>query len=263
MKIIVDAARAVKPDVTIQYYGIHPLMRSVTDVVALDDLGDAGGYEAEAHGQWAIWAALAAGQGYAIMASSGYDWKADTEVLLDTAIIGAPGSVLPLPHSGQPPLPQDWIAHRQALARWYRRSVGWRPLWLNSESGEIGHEPAMRCIGRLEQIGGSDQLTAVALREQKPDSSQSLPLRGMRWQGRWALIAQDQAGIFTSHKLACIPFDHGFLEIPLDSRPARVVAVHPDRDEVINDWTFEEGKLHIDASADHSGILGFLVTREE
>jgi hypothetical protein len=27
MKIIVDAAREVKPDVTIQYYGIHPLMR--------------------------------------------------------------------------------------------------------------------------------------------------------------------------------------------------------------------------------------------
>ena len=76
VRIIVDAAREVKPDVTIQYYGIHPLMRPVTDVVALDDLGDAGGYEGEAHGEWSIWSALAAAQGSAIMASSGYDWKA-------------------------------------------------------------------------------------------------------------------------------------------------------------------------------------------
>jgi hypothetical protein len=57
------------------------------------------------------------------MASSGYDWKADAEVLLDTAVIGAPGSVLPLPRSGQPPLPEAWIAHRQALARWYRAAA--------------------------------------------------------------------------------------------------------------------------------------------
>ncbi len=263
MKIIVDAAREVKPDVTIQYYGIHPLMRPVTDVVALDDLGDAGGYEAEAHGQWSIWSALAAGQGYAIMASSGYDWKADTDVLLDTAIIGAPGSVLPLPHSGEPPLPEDWVAHRQALARWYRRSIGWKPLWLNSEPGTIGHEPAMRCFGRIERIAGSDQLTAVALREQKPDGDQASALRGMRWQGRWALISQDERSIFTSRKLACIPFDDGFLEIPLESRPDRVVAVHSGSEETISGWTFEAGKLHITASADHSGLLGYLVIREE
>jgi hypothetical protein len=263
MKIIVDAAREVKPDVTIQYYGIHPLMRPVTDVIALDDLGDAGGYEVEAHGEWSIWSALGAAQGSAIMASSGYDWKADAEVLLDTAVIGAPGSVLPLPHSGQAPLGEAWIAHRQALARWYRRSTGWTPLWLNSERGAIGHEPAMRSFGRIERIGGSDQLTALALRELKPEANEAAPLRGMHWQGRWALISQDNAGIFASRKLACIPFDTGSLDITLDARPSRVVAVRADDEKEMNDWTFVDGRLHIGTPSDHPGLLGFLVIRDQ
>jgi hypothetical protein len=262
MKIIVEAAREVKPNVTIQYYGIHPLMRPVTDVVALDDLGDAGGYEAEAHGQWSIWSALAAAQGTAIMASSGYDWKADTEVLLDTAVIGAPGSVLPLPHSGQPPLPEAWIAHRQALMRWYRRTTAWKPLWLNSDRGAIGHEPAMRCFGRIEQTGGRDHLTAVTLRAQKPEGDEATALRGMRWEGRWALISQDDASIFAARKLACIPFDAGFLEVPLEFRPARVVVVHADREEAISDWTFVDGRLRLEVPADRNELLGFLVIRD-
>jgi hypothetical protein len=263
MKIIVDAAREVKPDVTIQYYGIHPLMRPVTDVIALDDLGDAGGYEVEAHGEWSIWSALAAAQGSAIMASSGYDWKADAEVLLDTAVIGAPGSVLPLPRSGQTPLPEAWIAHRQALARWYRRSTGWTPLWLNSERGAMGHEPAMRSFGRIERVGGSDQLTALALRELKPEANEAAPLRGMHWQGRWALISQDNASIFASRRLACIPFDTGSLDITLDARPSRVVAVRADDEKEVNDWTFVDGRLHIEASSDRPGLLGFLVIRDQ
>jgi hypothetical protein len=263
MRIIVDAAREVKPDVTIQYYGIHPLMRPVTDVVALDDLGDAGGYEVEAHGEWSIWSALAAAQGSAIMASSGYDWKADTEVLLDTAVIGAPGSVLPSPHSEQPALPDAWIAHRQALARWYRRSTGWKPLWLNSDRGSIGHEPVVRCFGRIEAIEGSDRLTAVVLGEQKPEGEQAMALRGMRWQGRWALISQDNEAIFASRKLALIPFDTGFLDIPLEFPPSSVVAVRADGEEVISDWTFVEGRLHIETSPHRGALLGFLIIRNQ
>ena len=94
--LIANAAREVNPNITIQYYGLHPLMQPVTDIVALDDLGDAGQQEAAGHGQWAIWSALAGAHGTAIMASSGYDWNADDEVLLNTAVIGAPGCVLPM-----------------------------------------------------------------------------------------------------------------------------------------------------------------------
>lgn len=259
MKIIVDAAREVKPDVTIQYYGIHPLMRPVTDVVALDDLGDAGGYEVEAHGQWSIWSALAAAQGTALMASSGYDWNADSEVLLNTAVVGAPGSVLPLPQPGEPPLSASRIAHRQALARWHRRTTRWEPLWLNSEKGALGHEPALRCFGRVERKGAARQLTAVALRSQKPEDADAKPLRGMRWDGRWALISQDDASIFASRRLACIPFDAGFVEVPLESRPERVLAVRDGREEVVKNWSFTDGRLRLEVPQDSGPLLGFLV----
>jgi hypothetical protein len=261
LRIIAEAAREVKPDVTIQYYGIHPLMRPVTDLIALDDLGDGGGYEVEAHGQWSIWSALAAAQGAAIMSSSGYDWKADSEILLDTAVIGAPGSVLPLPRPGQPSLPESWISHRQALARWYRRTAGWEPLWLNSDKGALGHEPAMRCFGRMEHIGKAACLTAVALRPQKPEGLEAKPLRGMRWEGRWAVISQDDEAIFASRKLACIPFDSGFLEIPLESRPERVAAVRFDREEAVSNWSFVNGKLRLEVPLGSDSLLGFLVIR--
>ncbi|WP_147306761.1 hypothetical protein [Paenibacillus taihuensis] len=52
--IIYDAAKSVDPDITIIYYGIHSLMRSVSDLVNLDDLGDAGDsaeHEAAGHNQ--------------------------------------------------------------------------------------------------------------------------------------------------------------------------------------------------------------------
>ena len=259
IKIIAEAAREVKPDVSIQYYGIHPLMRPITDVVALDDLGDGGGYEAEAHGQWSVWAALAAAHGAAIMSSSGYDWNSDSEILLDTAVVGAPGSVLPLPRPGQPPLPQEWLSHRAALARWFRRSTGWAPLWLNSEKGALGREPRLRCFGRLERIGGTDRLTALALRQERPDGPEAGQLRGMRWEGRWALIAQDDSDIFSSRKLACIPFGRGFIEVPLDIPPNRVLAVRSGREEVVDTWKFANGKLRLEVPAGNESLLGFLV----
>jgi hypothetical protein len=115
----------------------------------------------------------------------------------------------------------------------------------------------------MERIGGSDQLTALALRELKPEADDAAALRGMHWQGRWALISQDNASIFATRKLACIPFDTGSLDIMLDARPSRVVAVRADDQEEMNDWTFVDGRLHIDASSDHPGLLGFLVIRDQ
>jgi hypothetical protein len=106
-------------------------------------------------------------------------------------------------------------------------------------------------------------LTAVALGSQKPEAEQAMALRGMRWQGRWALISQDNADIFATRKLALIPFDTGFLDIPLEFRPSRVVAVHADREEVITDWTFVEGRLHIETSPDRAALLGFLIINNQ
>ena len=227
LKIIADAAREVDPSVTIQYYGIHPLMAPIEDLITLDDLGDAGGQEVAGHGEWSIWAALAGAQGRAINASSGYDWSADNEVLLDTAVIGAPGAVLPLPAGGETPAPSLNFNHRRALVQWYRHTTLWKPLWLNSEKGAIEREPRPRCFGRLEPIRAEDRLTALVLRpEGAGDNELDVPGLGkVHWQGRWALIAQDDEPLAASHRLACIPFDGGYLRLPRPSSPARVMAV--------------------------------------
>ena len=225
LKTIAEAAREIDPTVTIQYYSIHPLMAPIEDLITLDDMGDAGGQEAAGHGEWSIWAALAGEQGRAINASSGYDWREDNEILLDTAIIGAPGSVLPLPADGGPPPAGLDLHHRRALVLWYRHTTLWKPLWLNSEKGALGQEPRSRCFGRLEPIRGEDRLTALVLRpEAAGENSMDVPGLGkVSWQGRWAMIAQDDEGLATSKRVACIPFDGGSLRFSRRIAPAKVV----------------------------------------
>jgi hypothetical protein len=244
--------------VTIQYYSIHPLMAPVEDLITLDDLGDAGGQEAAGHGEWSIWAALAGVQGRAINASSGYDWRDDNEVLLDTAVIGAPGSILPLPTGGEPPAPGLDFHHRRALVLWYRHTTLWKPLWLNSEKGAIGHEPQPRCFGRLEPIHGEDRLTALVLRpEGAGENEMDVPGLGkVHWQGRWALISQDDEALANSHRLACIPFDGGSLRLPRTSEPTRVIAV--DKSEhPLTSWSWRESSLEVrcPSSPELVGIL--------
>jgi hypothetical protein len=243
LKTIADAAREIDPSVTIQYYGIHPLMAPIEDLITLDDLGDAGGQEAVGHGEWSIWAALAGVQGRAINASSGYDWSADTDVLLDTAIIGAPGGVLPLGEAAPPGLN---LNHRRALVQWYRRTTLWKPLWLNSEKGALGREPRPRCLGRLEPIRGEDRLTALVLRpEGAGENEMDVPGLGkVRWQGRWAIIAQDEETLAASRRLACIPFDGGSLRLPRTSSPAQVVAVEK-RENPLTGWSWHDSTLEI------------------
>ena len=261
MQTIVQSAREINPDVTIQYYGIHPLMRPVTDMVALDDLGDAGGKEAAGHAQWSVWSALAGLQGTAINASSGYDWQYDVEILLNTAVIGAPGAVLPLPVAKESALSPGAIAHRQALARWHRRQVGWRPLWLNSEAGSLTSDPQLRCFGRLETAGGKQILSALALRDEAKEGLAAEDLPGVHWEGRWAIISQDRQDIYAASTLACIPFDRGWLELPRAEKPARVTAVYLDREEPAADWQWKQGSLRLDARPRAGGrpLLGFLI----
>jgi len=262
MQTIVDAAREINPDVTIQYYGVHSLMRPVTDLVSLDDMADAGGQEAAGHAQWSVWSGLAGLQGTAINASSAYDWQHDVEILLNTAVIGAPGAVLPLPVGKQPALPPEAIAHRQALARWHRHQVGWRPLWLNSEAGSLKSDPQLRCFARLETTGGKQVLTALALRDEAKQSLSAKDLPGVHWEGRWAIISQDRQDIYAASTLACIPFDRGWLELPRTEKPSRVTAVFLDREEPAAHWYWKQRSLRLDARPVDSDrpLLGFQIT---
>lgn len=262
LKLVADAAREVNPNVTIQYYSIHPLFRQVQNLLSLDDLGDAGSYEAEGHGQWSIWSSLAGQQGTAIMASSGYDWDADDEVLLNTAVIGAQSSVLPRNLDDGSPIPLQKINKRVALAMWHRRSVGWTPLWLNSHKGSLAQEPKPVCWGRLERWQGGNQLTALALRDSAglSDSDKSI-IRNIRWKGRWAIISQDEQNIFDAGKVALVPFDGGFVEIPVAKSPAIVVAVINKTEKAFSLWEWKDGTLKINAEgfSEEPGLNGFLL----
>lgn len=257
LKLVVQAAKEIDPQITIQYYSIHPLFREVQDVVALDDMGDAGAQEAQGHGEWSIWSALAAADGMAIMASSGYDWNADTDILLDTAIIGSQGSVLPTFFDGGP-VPQDKISKRSALARWHRRTVGWTPLWLDTAKGSLQEPPRVRSWGRLENGG---LLTAVALRDQFPRNDIHDPHIDVEWKGRWALISQDDLGLARSQRLACIPFDGGYLQLRLDHSPREVRAVYGSEEIPYVHWKWEGGRLLLNSTdtRERSDFVGFLV----
>ena len=258
LEIIAEAARSINPDVAIEYYSLHPLVRAIADVIALDDLGDAGNEEARGHSQWSIWSALGGGKS-TIMASSGYDWTVDSEVVLDSAVIGVPGSVLSRTMDDGSPVPSKFVNRRMALNRWSRRTTGWSPLWLNSSPGGYLQDPLMRCFGRLERIEGENRLTALTLREKDKDLLSRNALNGATWQGNWALIAQDNEDIFQSRRLACLPVDGTALQIPRRSRPARVLAVSRSSDADWHDWTWAAGRLTLHLERGSEQLLGFLI----
>lgn len=264
---IAEYARAINPDVTIQNFSIHPLMRPVADIISLDDLGDAGGehvadHEVSGHAQWSVWAALAGTVGTAINASSGYNWEADAEVLLNTAVIGAPGGIASTPEEDDSPATSRSIGRRRALARWHRRATSWHPLWLNSHPGSEGREPTLNCWGRLEPIDGVDQLTAVALRDGQHPQPKSHDLAATQWRGAWALISQDDRCLTRAQTLACIPLGGTTITLRVD-RPIQkceacygsghTVQLGPDPDH--------PSRITLDAAAHHSDgeLLGFLV----
>ncbi len=263
LKTVADAAREISPGVAMQYYGLHPLTRGVTDIIALDDLGDAGSAEIAGHGQWSIWSALAGTRGLAIVASSGYDWNADADILLNSAVIGVPGAVLRVVQDEPPRSVRLRMNRRRALNLWYRRPMRWQPLWLDSQPGTLTDEPAVHCWGRLESHGGQPQLTSLALRESGLQHAppESIPSRA--WSGRWAVISQDNSGIRSSSRIACIPFGPGSLKLQLDHAPARVIVITPDgerpADEAIIDGKTVSIQVNDAALAD---IVGYLIIRE-
>jgi hypothetical protein len=208
LRIVTEAARAEDPSVAIEYYGIHPLFRPYYDILALDDLGDMGVHEIEGHHQRSVWAALTANQGAGIMASSGYYWSALEEILLNTAILGAPGGCQPARDAKGDVATPRLICRFRAISRWHRRTIGWEPVWLNSQRGSLTEEPHLHCWGRSE----AGKLTALALRDTAP--MPDLTKWGITaWSGRWALLSLDSDGLESSRSVVCIPFDEGFLEI--------------------------------------------------
>jgi hypothetical protein len=260
IKIIADAAREANPDITLQYYGISPLMHPCYNLIALDDMGDAGNWEKEGHGQWSIWSALAGMQGRAIMASSGYDWDADNEVLMNTAIVGSPGLVLPGSYRGGP-IPEDKIAPRVALSRWYRKTTGWEPLWLNSHAGSLDREPAPNCWGRLEFQGTEKVLTALALRQHQVEHLDNSRINGITFTGEWVLISQDNHSIYNTNELALIPFQQGELRFPSSRKPARVIQVFMKDEKEYPGWSFKNHVLSLknDPGFREKAQCGFLV----
>ncbi len=258
LEIIAEAARSINRDVAIEYYSLHPQVRAIADVIALDDLGDAGNEEALGHRQWSIWSALG-GSKSNIMASSGYDWNADAEVVLDSAVIGVPGAVLSRTMEDGSPVPARFLNRRMALNRWYRRRNNWSPLWLNSSPGGYMHDPLMRCFGRIENIDGENRLTALVLREKDKQLLPKDALNGMTWQGSWAILSQDDLDIFQSRRLACLPIDGTALQIPRPYRPDRITAVSRASEADWSNWTWAAGTLTLRAQNSSDELLGFLI----
>jgi hypothetical protein len=200
-------------------------------------------------------------RGIALMGSSGYLWEADADVLMNSAVLGAPGANLPRTLPNGQPLPAIPLARRRGVFRWHRRTTAWKPLWLDSAMGDLSTEPATRNWGRLERFNETTAVTVLALRE-RTDSVLAAPeLRGLRFTGRWILIAQGDASIFDCAELAAIPLDSGTIEIPRRAAPSAVTMIFGDREVPHEDWQWRDGRVTIVIDAEHAGqpFLGVLV----
>jgi len=259
--IVAETAHELDPRITVLGYSLHPLWADAQDQVSLDDLGDAGEHESAGHGQWSIWAALVGDRGVALMGSSGYLWHADTDVLMNSAILGAPGANLPRARPDGSPLPAAHLARRRALFRWHRRTTRWEPLWLDSSRGDLQQEPATKNWGRLETIAGRRCVTALALREPSPAILAAPELRGLSFTGRWIVLAQGDASIFDAATLALIPLDSGRIELPRASAPKAVCVVYADEEKIIPDWSWANGRLSVALEPARAAelLLGILV----
>jgi hypothetical protein len=239
MKIASDAAAATDSGVRLIGYALHPLYHEFMDILFLDDLGDCGHAEAAGHGQWTVWASLAGPRGMAINGSSGYQWTSDNDILLNSAILGAPGTNLRL---DQHPSPRV-LLQRRALHRWYRRTIRWEPLWLDSETGGLSAEPHVRSLGRMESLADGPALTALALRRDSQGLTGHPFVESLEWTGNWALIAQDDRDLAESRHFVCIPVG-GDARLCLPFSPdTRIVAVTPSGDRSYPTKSGEGGRV--------------------
>lgn len=255
LRIVATAAREADAAVAIEFYGIHPLFRPLYDVVALDDLGDMGTHEIDGHHQRSVWAALTAAQGVGIMASSGYYWSALDEILLNTAVLGAPGGCQPERDAKGDMMTPRVVSRFRALSRWHRRTVGWEPVWFDSHAGDLGSEPRLHCWGREE--GG--KLTALALRESMPRPD--LRAWGIdSWSGRWAILSLDGGGLDDARAVACIPFDAGALKWTGSFARRRRMEYAEGRETEVE--LGEGGEISVKDISLLDAVMGFVVERD-
>jgi hypothetical protein len=254
MKLIGEAARSIDPEVTILYYGINPVFLQQVDIISLDDQGDMWYAVKEGHDQWSIWASLLSGSKVAVTGSSCYDWHKDDEVILNTFILGSANAVLATQMPDGSPVPDQYLNRRLAVNKWFRRSIQWEPLWLNSHLGDLSEPPQLKCWGRLEQ----GKLTALVLRGEKEPGYDAL--NAYEWKGRWAIVSQDEASVSESSKLAIVPFDAGQLSLKVASRPKKIWAVGLNREKETADGTWANGRLTITVSGEKlKETAGYLV----
>jgi len=244
MKLIVEAAKSVDPDVTIMYYGINPLYLPLFDIISLDDQGDLWYEIKEGHAQWSIWASLLCDKQVAISGSSSYNWHADDEIILNTFILGAPGTVLATHLDDGSMVPEKYLNRRYAINKWYRKTIRWEPLWLDSQTGNLQSPPKLNCWGRLETFDGKEALTALILRDM-PKPNQYDALKPYNWEGRWAIISQDNKGITESDEIVLVPFDEGFITIALPSEPKKITIISTREEIRLENWLWKDGKLTI------------------
>jgi len=263
LRLTAQAARAVNPDITIIYYGIHPLLHHDIDMINLDDLGDAGdgpAYERTGHNQRCLWAALAAGHGMAINTSTGYYWDAFDSILLDTAVVGAPGLTLGEFDAAGSRMNAALLNRWHALQTWRRSTCGWKPLWLEADMGSFSGEPELVSWGRLERRKGEEILASMALRNGSDVPKQYEEARFVQFTGFWALISQDDRGVAGSQRLACIPFKAGFLNLESGFKAVYTYGVVEGRLEQLGAYTGGQlpGRLEI-KECDLERIAGFIV----
>lgn len=258
LKLISETAKSVDPEVTIMYYGINPLYLPLADMISLDDQGDLWYSIKEGHDQWSIWASLLCDKQVAISGSSSYDWTTDDEVILNTFILGSPGAVLGNHLDDGSAVPEKYINRRYAVNKWYRKTIEWQPVWLNSQLGSLIAPPGLNCWARSEKIDGKDQMTALVLRGEKDKNRKEL--EAFEWEGRWAVISQSNTGIFEANQLAVVPFDAGLITIKLPSLPVKIERSSTEGTTLFDDWKWNDNNLTIRISEEElSHTAGFVI----
>ena len=260
VSLISAAAKKVDPDVAVMYYGISPLWSSLEDIVSLDDQGDLWYDIKDGHASWSVWASLLGRIHVAISGSSGYDWLKDDEVVLNSCILGVPGAVLSVHGKNNQALSAEFLNRRLAVNSWHRRTTGWKPLWLNSSTGNFSEPPALRSWGRLEEKNSSWMLTALVLRSEDRKKIKDERINKIICVGRWAIISQDERDVFSSSRLAVIPFDSGSISIPFNKKPSSVSKKDIEKTGVYNEWKWKDGMLTIQISREmFEHTAGFII----
>jgi hypothetical protein len=155
-------------------------------------------------------------------------------------------------------VPEKYINRRLAVNKWYRKSIIWEPLWLNSSVGNLLAAPALNCWGRTEKIEGKDEITALVLRGEKVNTMNKLD--AFEWEGRWAVISQTNAGVLEAKQLAIVPFDAGYISVQLSQKPESVKQIGINDSKEFSDWKWESNKLTIRIKSEElNHIAGFLI----